>query len=277
MPELPEVEVTRRGIAPVLTHAQIMGLRWSGKALRWPMPPDLAKILAGQTIHQVDRRGKYLLLELEAGWLIVHLGMSGSLRVLAPEVAPGPWDHVDLIVRHGKNRRMLRLTDPRRFGAVVWHPKTDGPIVSHPLLAKLGIEPFDPAFDADYLHAHLRGRRSAIKTVLLSGDVVVGVGNIYASEALFGAGIHPSRAAGRLSAQRCARLVDAIRATLAQAIEQGGSTLRDFVGSDGDPGHFQLSAQVYDRADSPCRVCGTPIRGMRHGQRSTYYCPHCQH
>ncbi len=277
MPELPEVEVTRLGLVDVLTHGVIVGMRWSGKALRWPIAPDLERVLAGQPIQRVERRGKYLLLGVPTGWLIVHLGMSGSLRLVPAATLPGPWDHFDLVVRTGRSTRILRLTDPRRFGAVVWHPQADGPIASHPLLARLGIEPFDPGFDATYLRTHLRHRRGAIKTVLLAGDVVVGVGNIYASEALFRAGIHPSRAAGRLSAPRCARLVDAIRATLADAIAQGGSTLRDFVASNGDPGHFQLSAQVYDRAGQPCRVCGTPIRGMRHGQRSTYYCPHCQH
>lgn len=276
MPELPEVEVTRRGIAPALERAVVLGTRRSGKTLRWPMPPDLDRLVAGQTVRAVQRRGKYLLLEFEAGWLILHLGMSGSLRVLDREQPPGPWDHFDLRCRGALGDRILRLTDPRRFGAVVWHPRTAGPLAAHALLAGLGIEPLDPAFDARYLREHLRGRRSAIKTALLAGDVVVGVGNIYASEALFRAGIHPARAAGRISPARCATLVDAVRATLAEAIERGGSTLRDFVGSDGAPGHFQLAARVYGRAGEPCRVCGMAIRAIRQGQRSTYYCPRCQ-
>ena len=276
MPELPEVEVTRRGLAQALAGAAVTGVRRSALALRRPVPAGLARTLAGQKVRAVARRGKYLVIEFDTGWLIVHLGMSGSLRVLTRDAAPGPWDHFDLRCRGPRGVRILRLTDPRRFGGVVWHARRLGPVEEHPLLARLGIEPFDPAFDAATLRARLAGRRSAIKTVLLAGDVVVGVGNIYASEALFRAGIHPQRAAASLSPARCARLVAAIRATLSEAIELGGSSLRDYVGSDGQPGHFQRAARVYGRAGAPCGVCGTRIRAIRQGQRTTYYCPRCQ-
>lgn len=276
MPELPEVEVTRRGVARALTGATVTGVRRSRLALRWPVPAGLERTVAGQTVRAIARRGKYLIIELDTGWLIVHLGMSGSLRVLAHDADPGPWDHFDLRCRGPRGERILRLTDPRRFGGVVWHPRSRGPVDEHPLLANLGIEPFDPSLNAAALRARLAGRRSAIKTVLLAGDVVVGVGNIYASEALFRAGIHPQRAAASLSPARCARLIEAIRATLSEAIELGGSSLRDYVDSRGEPGHFQRAARVYGRAGEPCGVCGTRIRAIRQGQRTTYYCPRCQ-
>ncbi|HEU4621949.1 MAG TPA: bifunctional DNA-formamidopyrimidine glycosylase/DNA-(apurinic or apyrimidinic site) lyase [Burkholderiaceae bacterium] len=277
MPELPEVEVTRRGIAPHLEGSVIEDARLSSKPLRWPAPSDLASRVRGRRVLRVDRRGKYLLIETDNGWLIVHLGMSGSLRVVTPATPLGPWDHFELYARKGDEPTcVLRLTDPRRFGAVVWHARGDGPLERHKLLATLGVEPFAPEFDGAYLAERLRGRRVAIKQALLAGDAVVGVGNIYASEALFRAGIRPQTAAGRLSLARYERLADAIRQTLAEAIEKGGSSLRDFVGSDGQPGYFQLETFVYGRAESPCRICGTPIRAIRQAQRTTYWCAHCQ-
>ncbi len=278
MPELPEVEVTKRGISEVLAGARVSGVRLSGKALRWAAPDDLAARLTGQRIESVGRRGKYLLIAFAHGWLIVHLGMSGHLQLVDPAAAPGPWDHFDLALEPRRGgARLLRLTDPRRFGAVLWHDANCGPLAAHALLARLGIEPFDTGFCGAWLHARLRGRAASIKQALLAGNVVVGVGNIYASEALFRAGIRPTTAAGRISAARCERLADAIRATLADAIRAGGSTLRDFRGSDGRPGYFQHQRMVYDRAGEPCRVCGRPVRALRQGQRSTFWCSGCQH
>ncbi|CAN5201097.1 bifunctional DNA-formamidopyrimidine glycosylase/DNA-(apurinic or apyrimidinic site) lyase [soil metagenome] len=277
MPELPEVEVTRRGISAALTGAQVRAVRLSGKPLRWPAPADLAERLAGRRIEAVERRGKYLLLAFAHGWLIIHLGMSGHLQLVDPAASIGPWDHFDLeIVATTGQPLLLRLTDPRRFGAVLWHDLERGPVHSHILLASLGIEPFDPAFTGEWLHARLAGRKVSIKQALLAGDVVVGVGNIYASEALFRARIRPTTAAGRISLARCERLADAVKATLTEAIAAGGSTLRDFRGSDGKPGYFQHQRLVYDREGQPCRVCGTPIRALRQGQRSTYWCSTCQ-
>jgi len=279
MPELPEVEVTRRGISPHLIGATIVDVRLSGKALRWPLAADAAAHLAGQEIVAVDRRGKYLLIETAPGWLIVHLGMSGRLSVLADGVPQGPWDHADVVVTGVgvDGNQLLRLTDPRRFGAVVWHARADGPLAEHKLLAALGVEPFSVGFDARRLHQLTRNRRTAIKQVLLAGAIVVGVGNIYASEALFLAGISPTTAAGKLSMARCERLVAAIRDVLGRAIAAGGSTLRDFAHSDGTPGYFQLETAVYGRADQPCRVCGNAVRAIRQGQRATFWCAHCQH
>lgn len=276
MPELPEVEVTRRGIAPHLEGAVLVDARLSGKALRWPAPPDMAERLRGRRIRAVDRRGKYLLIETDGGWLIVHLGMSGSLRIAATHTAPGPHDHFELHAQRGSDVHVVRLTDPRRFGAVLWHPAEAGPVASHPLLAALGVEPFSEAFTPGHLHARLRGRRVSIKQALLSGDAVVGVGNIYASEALFRARIRPTTPAGRVAFPRCERLVEAVRATLAEAIDKGGSSLRNYVGSDGRPGDFQHDSLVYGRAGHACRVCGNRIRAIRQGQRTTFWCPTCQ-
>ncbi|CAN5366271.1 bifunctional DNA-formamidopyrimidine glycosylase/DNA-(apurinic or apyrimidinic site) lyase [soil metagenome] len=277
MPELPEVEVTRRGISEALSGAQVRAVRLSGKPLRWAAPPDLAQRLAGRRIETVERRGKYLLLVFAHGWLIIHLGMSGHLQLVDPHAAIGPWDHFDLEIATATGQPLLlRLTDPRRFGAVLWHDLERGPVSAHLLLASLGIEPFDPQFTGSWLHARLRGRKASIKQALLAGDVVVGVGNIYASEALFRARIRPTTAAGRVSIARCDRLAEAVKATLTEAIAAGGSTLRDFRNSDGRPGYFQHQRLVYDREGEPCRVCGTPIRAMRQGQRSTYWCANCQ-
>ncbi len=272
MPELPEVEVTRQGIAPFLIGQVISRVVVRQPQLRWPIPRELVKRLPGQTITAVRRRAKYLLIDMPAGTLILHLGMSGSLRVLTTPVAPGRHDHFDLICA-GKT---LRLNDPRRFGAVLWHP-AGGAITSQPgLFDRLGVEPFAPEFSGAGFWQHTRGRVAAIKSILLAGEGVVGVGNIYACESLFRAGIHPQRAAGRISKTRYVRLVEAIQGVLREAIQQGGSTLRNFVDSRGAPGYFQRGHQVYGRTGLPCVNCAGPIRHIRQGQRSTWYCPRCQ-
>jgi formamidopyrimidine-DNA glycosylase len=275
VPELPEVEVTRRALAPHVEGRAIEAVVIRDHRLRWPVPVDLHERLHGRRVERLDRRGKYLLWHLADGVLISHLGMSGVWRVLPRAEGvppPGRHDHADLVFA----RDCIRLTDPRRFGALLWHPAADGPVDAHPLLAGLGIEPFDPRFDGRWLHAGTRGRSAAIKQVLLAGTVVVGVGNIYASESLFRAGIDPRLPAQRLGPTRCARLAAAIREVLTEAIAVGGSTLRDFVGADGAEGYFMLDAFVYERAGQPCRVCGTPIRRLVQGQRATYFCRHCQ-
>lgn len=278
MPELPEVEVTRRALAPYVEGFAVDSVRVRDRRLRWPVPARLSHTLAGRPLLALDRRAKYLLWRFAHGTLISHLGMSGSwrLHLEAPPV-PGVHDHADIAFRaHGGNPRVARLTDPRRFGALLWHPASRGDPARHPLLIHLGLEPFDPRFDAAVLHAATRGRRTAIKQVLLGGDVVVGVGNIYASESLFRAGIHPTLPAARLSRARCEQLVEAVRDVLAEAIEAGGSTLRNFIGADGSAGYFTLSARVYDRAGQPCKTCGTPIRRLLQRQRATFFCPQCQ-
>ena len=269
MPELPEVEVTRLSFADRIAGARIVTARL-GKPLRWPLGLPVEQ-LVGRTVRGVRRRGKYLLLDLDKGLLLLHLGMSGSLmfeRVLPPG---GPHDHFELHTTHG----VLRLNDPRRFGAVVWAPDEAAP-QARKLLGRLGMEPLSPDFAPDAFHAGLRVRRAALKQVLLAGDVVVGVGNIYASEALFLAGIRPTLSAARLSRPRAARLHAAIREVLARAVEKGGSTLRDFSNAHGETGYFQLEAMVYGREGLPCKGCGTPIQAIRQGQRSTFYCPICQ-
>ncbi len=268
MPELPEVEVTRRGIAPHLVGATITVVTVRESRLRWPIP-DAVRSLAGRVVLAVRRRGKYLLLDCGDGHLIVHLGMSGSLRLVAAGTPPGKHDHFDL----GIGNQLLRLRDPRRFGAVLW---TAQPPEAHPLIRHLGIEPLSRALDGRRLHALTRGRRTAIKQFLMDARHIVGVGNIYASESLFLAAIHPRTRTSRLSAQRSARLASAVKATLRAAIRAGGSSLRDFVGSDGAPGHFQRRAWVYGREGEECRRCGARIRRMVQGQRATYYCPGCQ-
>lgn len=273
MPELPEVETTRRGIDAVITGKTLRRLLVREPRMRWPIPDELPDLLAGRTVLECARRGKYLLLRFEHGTQIVHLGMSGSLRSVPQDEAPRKHDHVDWIFDHA----VLRLHDPRRFGAVLWHCGQAGPVTSHPLLARLGIEPFDPRFDGAWLHSHFRGRDIAVKQALLAGDAVVGVGNIYASESLFRAGIDPRTPARRVSLARCTRLADMVRATLADALASGGSTLRDYVGATGQPGsYFDIHAAVYERAGMPCRVCATPIRRVVQGQRATYFCPFCQ-
>jgi len=271
MPELPEVEVTRRALAPHVEGRVVRAVHVRDRRLRWPVPLDLAQRLTGQRVAHLQRRGKYLLWRFSGGTLISHLGMSGSWRVHAGGAPPpGRHDHVDLAF----DDCVLRLTDPRRFGALLWHPEAEGD--AHPLLAHLGIEPFDPAFDGAWLHAGTRGRSTSIKQVLLAGDVVVGVGNIYASESLFRARIHPALPARRLGLARCTRLAEAVRAVLGEAIAVGGSTLRDFSAGAGAEGYFTQEAAVYDRAGLPCRVCAAPIRRRVQGQRATYFCPRCQ-
>lgn len=270
MPELPEVEVTRRGIAPHVEGRRIAGMIVRNAALRWPVPAHLPVTVRGLRVRTVTRRAKYLLLDCERGWLILHLGMSGSLRLVAHGTPPAAHDHVDIEFESGQS---LRLHDPRRFGAVLWCE--DAP-ASHELIAHLGPEPFAPEVTGAWLRSRLRGRKAPIKNMLMDSRLLVGVGNIYASEALFHAGIRPGRAAGRVGLAECARLVETVRDTLARAIEAGGSTLRDFVQSDGTSGYFQQTHFVYDRAGEPCRRCATPIRLARFSQRSTFYCPHCQ-
>ena len=269
MPELPEVEVTRRSFADRIAGARIEHVRM-GKALRWPLGCAPER-LVGRTVRGVRRRGKYLLLDLDRGLLLLHLGMSGSLRFDARLPAAEVHDHFDLSTSRG----VLRLNDPRRFGAVVYADAEDSPVAVK-LLGGLGVEPLDGDFGLDAFHAGLKRRKAAIKQVLLAGDVVVGVGNIYASEALFLAGIRPTLRADRISRPRAARLREAIIQVLAEAVAKGGSTLRDFSSADGQAGYFQLEARVYDRAGLPCRVCNTPVRMFRQGQRATYFCPHCQ-
>lgn len=269
MPELPEVETTLRGIAPHLTGTAISAVTVRTPALRRPIAGDLAQRLSGQRLIEIRRRAKYLLLVFERGRLIIHLGMSGSLRIAAPGEPAAPHDHVDLAF----GERILRYRDPRRFGLIQWlgHEEPDPPAI-----AALGIEPLDPAFDGAWLFAATRQRRTPIKVFLMDGRRIVGVGNIYASESLFRAGIDPRRAAGALSAARCARLAEQVRATLEEAIAAGGSTLRDFTGGDGRPGYFQHNHAVYGRDGEPCPRCATPIRRIVMAQRASFYCPRCQ-
>lgn len=270
MPELPEVETTLRGIAPHLRGAYIDRLLVRERRLRWPIPADTEPQVRGQRILGLDRRGKYLLLELERGTILIHLGMSGSLRIRASDSPPAKHDHLDLCFQGGQ---CLRLRDPRRFGVFLWTPE---PPAEHPLLAHLGPEPLEPGFDGDYLYARARDRRCAVKPFIMDAGLVVGVGNIYANESLFRAGIHPARACNRIGRERYWRLAAAIRAVLTSAIEQGGTSLRDFVRDDGSRGYFSLSLQVYGRAGEPCPGCSAPIRLRRIGQRSSFYCPKCQ-
>jgi formamidopyrimidine-DNA glycosylase len=274
MPELPEVETTRRGIEPRVTGRRIASVQVYDARLRWPVPSTLPSLVEASRILAVDRRSKYLLFRLAGkhgrGTLLVHLGMTGSLRLFTAAPPRQRHDHVDVVLDDGS---VLRYHDPRRFGSMQWLP---GAAPSHPLLDGLGPEPFDPGFDADYLHAMTRGRRAAIKTLLMDNRIVVGVGNIYAAESLFRAGIRPQTPAGRVSRARLGALVGAVREVLAEAIAKGGSTLRDFVDSAGEPGYFQLDYRVYGREGEPCRVCATPIRNRRLGQRASCYCPVCQ-
>ncbi len=270
MPELPEVETTLRGIAPHLTNRKVANVIIRTPQLRWPIPGNLPELLRGQTIHSLQRRAKYLLIVFDHGTLILHLGMSGSLRILPSSTPAAKHDHFDLELDNG---RLLRLRDPRRFGAVLWHT---GNIAQHPLLAVLGPEPLETELNGEYLYRAIRSRSAAIKLAIMDSHLVVGVGNIYANEALFRAGIRPQLAANKLSQPRCQRLVQNIREVLQEAIKQGGSTLRDFVHSDGSSGYFQQNYYVYARTGKACRVCGTTIRQIRQGQRSTFYCPQCQ-
>lgn len=269
MPELPEVETTLRGLERPLAGRSIASVVVRNPALRWPVPANLHELLAGRPIRSLSRRAKYLLIHFDHGTLILHLGMSGRLCHLAAYEAPEKHDHVDLVLDNGA---LVRLRDPRRFGAVLW---AEDPL-QHSVLRALGVEPLQEAFSGEWLHRNIRTRSAAIKLVVMDGRLVVGVGNIYASESLFRAGISPQTAANKLSLARCERLVGEIKATLADAIVAGGSSLRDFFGADGNPGYFQQSYFVYGRTGEPCRVCGTPIKLIKQGQRSTFYCPRCQ-
>lgn len=269
MPELPEVEITRRGLLPDLAGRRIDAVVARHARLRYPLPRALGRLLAGRSLRGIDRRGKYLLFRFDHGTLIVHLGMSGSLRLVPAAEPAGRHDHLDIVF----GRRALRLRDPRRFGAVLW---VEDDASAHPLIAPLGIEPLSCAFDGAWLHAATRGRATPVKLFLMDSHAIVGIGNIYASESLFRAGIHPRTPAGRLSRARCQRLAEAVKATLEAALAAGGSSLRDFIHSDGGSGWFQQQHFVYGREGEACRVCGARLRQLRLGQRSTFYCPRCQ-
>ncbi len=270
MPELPEVETTRRGLAPHVAGAVVSRVVVRNPNLRWPVPDRLARELPGQTIRRIERRAKYLLFRADGGTLIAHLGMSGSLCVVDAGTPAGPHDHVDIVLA---DRVAVRLTDPRRFGSMHW--TTDDPH-QHQLLNRLGPEPLTDGFRADRLYERSRGRTVAIKGFLMDNHTVVGVGNIYASESLFMAGIDPRRGAGRIGLARYRRLVAAVNTVLAAAIEAGGTTLRDFKGGDGRPGYFQQTLSVYGREGLPCPACGTAVAQIKQGQRATFYCRRCQ-
>ena len=270
MPELPEVETTRRGIEPHLLNRDIKAISIRQPSLRWPVSPELSETLPGQRILGVTRRGKYLLLQTRSGYTLIHLGMSGSLRIASEKDEVKKHDHVDIVMKNGA---ILRYHDPRRFGCLLWAGQEP---FKHVLLEHLGPEPLEAEFSAAYLHQLSRGRRTPVKTFIMDSQVVVGVGNIYANEALFAAGISPRRKAGAVSLDAYERLVSAIKQILQQAIQQGGTTLRDFVGGDGKPGYFKQSLSVYGRRGEACLRCQKPLREIRLGQRSTVYCTHCQ-
>ncbi len=271
MPELPEVETTRRGLIPWMRGATIADLIVRESRLRWPIASDLAARLRGQVVTDLTRRGKYLIVSLEQGALIIHLGMSGSLRIVGPGIRPGSSEPFDLVLA-GESAMAVRMRDPRRFGALLF---SEDPL-RHPLIAPLGPEPLEPGFGGAYLRARSHGRRIAIRDLLLNGHIVAGIGNIYANEALFEAGIHPGRAAGRIGADRYEALAQAVIAVLSRAVEAGGTTLKDFAGSDGRPGYFQQQLRVYGREGRPCPRCTTPVARLLAGGRSSYYCPKCQ-
>ena len=269
MPELPEVETSRRGIEPHIVDSTVSRIVIRERRLRWPVAEDVDRNLPGKTIDSVDRRAKYILINTEAGSAILHLGMSGSLSIVDQGTPAGVHDHFDVEFDSGL---ALRFRDPRRFGSLHWSTEP----LSHPLLRSLGPEPLGNEFDGDYLWRKSRGRKVSVKQFIMIAQVVVGVGNIYASEALFRAGIHPRRAAGRVARHRYRALADAIREVLEKAIKAGGTTLRDFYGGDGEAGYFQQELQAYGREDEPCRHCNTPITAIVQGQRATYYCKQCQ-
>jgi formamidopyrimidine-DNA glycosylase len=270
VPELPEVETTRRGIAPYLQGQRIRAMIVRDGRLRWPVPSELPAWIAGRRIERLERRSKYLLLDCGEGWLVLHLGMSGSLRIVPADLPPALHDHVDLVLESGQ---ALRLRDPRRFGAVLL---VRGEPMQHKLLRGLGPEPLERKFTADWLYARTRGRTAPIKSVLMDNRMVCGVGNIYANESLFRAGIHPASHAERISHERYQRLVEGVRVTLRAAIRAGGSSLRDFVHADGSSGYFQQHYLVYGREGEKCKTCGASIKSVRIGQRSAFYCPRCQ-
>lgn len=269
MPELPEVETTRLGILPLVGQTVANVVIRNG-SLRWPIPESLPEMLAQQTLSALTRRAKYILAHFDTGVLLLHLGMSGRLSLLAQNEPPQKHDHFDIVFGNGQ---VLRLRDPRRFGAVLWAGTNPA---AHMLLSKLGPEPLDDVFTGQYLHQHLRTRSIAIKTAIMDSHLVVGVGNIYASESLFRARIHPETQAKLLSLAACERLASEIKSTLREALAAGGSSLRDFFGADGKPGYFQQEYFVYARTNQPCKVCAKPIKNIRLGQRSTFFCEHCQ-
>lgn len=271
MPELPEVETSRRGIEPHITQQKITSVNIRNPRLRWPVPENLPQLLKSQTIKQVTRRGKYLILELQHGSILIHLGMSGSLRIVSPTIPADKHDHIDICF---SNNKILRLRDPRKFGCVLW---AEHPVDGHKLISPLGPEPLSDDFNADYLYRHSRKRNTSIKSFIMNSHIVVGVGNIYACESLFKAGINPKRKAGRISVKSCERLVSNIKQTLTEAIKQGGTTLRDFTAEDGKPGYFAQQLSVYGRAGSACHQCGNEIKQITQQQRSTFYCSNCQH
>ncbi len=270
MPELPEVETTLRGIAPHLAKQVVTDVIVRSPQLRWPIPDNLPSLLCGHVIRHLHRRAKYLLISFDHGTLILHLGMSGSLRILTTATPPDKHDHFEVALSNGAT---MRLRDPRRFGAVLWH---QGEVNNHPLLCKLGPEPLLANFNGEYLFGATRKRSAAIKLLIMDSHIVVGVGNIYANEALFRAGIKPQLPAGKVSRLRCDKLVNEIRSTLNESIKLGGSSLRDYVDSDGKQGYFQQHYWVYGRANEACKKCGTLIRQIKQGQRSSFYCPTCQ-
>lgn len=270
MPELPEVETTKRGIEPYAAGKKINRVIIRETRLRWPIPNDFAQQLEHHTIRSIERRAKYLLFKLDHGFFMIHLGMSGSLRIVEKKTPQQKHDHVDFQLA---GKYCLRFNDPRRFGSILWlgeHPE------QHALLNKLGPEPFDKVFDGDHLFAQSRKKKVAVKNFIMDNHVVVGVGNIYANEALFMSGIRPGKAAGRVTRVQYQKLAEAIVKVLSASIEMGGTTLRDFVGGDGKPGYFQQTLRVYGRANLPCQECARDIKLIRIGQRSTYYCPQCQ-
>ena len=269
MPELPEVETTRRGLAPHLHGRRVTGVTLRRPDLRWPIPPEIAALLPGERILDIRRRAKYLLLDTAPGSALLHLGMSGSLRVLPSATPVAAHDHVDLALDSGA---VLRFNDPRRFGCLLWQAAGS----THELLRHLGPEPLVDEFDGDYLFERSRGRSASIKAFLMDQSIVVGVGNIYAAESLFRAGIAPARQAGRVSRERYGRLAEAVKAILGHAIRRGGTTLRDFISPDGAPGYFEQELFVYGREADACRACGRRLLGSRLGNRATVWCPNCQ-
>jgi len=272
MPELPEVETTRRGIAPYVEGKRVSTVLVREERLRWPVPAELPQLMSGELIERVDRRAKYLLFHCQRGTMMLHLGMSGSLRILSIEQPPAAHDHVDFILEDGQ---VLRYRDPRRFGSIHWID--EGNCYEHPLLVQLGPEPLSDEFNGEYLWQQSRGRKVAVKSYIMNSHVVVGVGNIYANEALFAAGIHPTRPAGKIALARYESLAEEIREVLTKAIKMGGTTLRDFVNESGNPGYFKHELAVYGRGGASCCNCGRTLKEIRLGQRTTVYCSHCQH
>ena len=269
MPELPEVETTRRGIEPHVTGKTVAQVLVRQPSLRWPVSPELSQALTGAVVDRIDRRGKYLLFRTGRGRMMVHLGMSGSLRIAEPGTQPRKHDHLDIAF---SDSTLMRFHDPRRFGSVFWLPEGEG----HELIDDLGPEPLGDRFDGEYLYAASRSRSTPVKTFIMNSKVVVGVGNIYANEALFLAGIRPERLAGKISRQRYLRLAGFIRQVLGNAIDSGGTTLRDFLREDGSPGYFKQQLLVYGRGGEPCTACGRPLKEIRLGQRTTVFCTRCQ-